>query len=153
MMSGGHDMADRRSILIVDDEFGLAEMLREMLRDDGYDVTLAINGRLAFDILRERRVDLVITDLMMPVMDGEELATAIRGDDAMRGMAVLLMTSLPSRVPDESGLYDAIIRKPFTPEGLLAGMTTCFAAQQERVRRNPSLSAVPSDGHDGKRVS
>jgi DNA-binding response OmpR family regulator len=146
-------MADRRSILIVDDEFGLAEMLREMLRDDGYDVTLAINGRIAFDILRERRVDLVITDLMMPVMDGEELATAIRGDDAMRGVAVLLMTSLPSLVPDDSGLYDAIIRKPFTPERLLAGMTTCFAAQQERVRRNPSRRAVPSDGHDGKRVS
>jgi DNA-binding response OmpR family regulator len=146
-------MADCRSILIVDDEFGLAEMLREMLREAGYDVTLAINGRLAFDILRERRVDLVITDLMMPVMDGAELATAIRGDDAMRGMAVVLMTSLPSRVPDESGLYDAVIRKPFTPEGLLAVMTACFAAQQERVERNPSLSAVPSDGHDGKRIS
>jgi DNA-binding response OmpR family regulator len=146
-------MADRRSILIVDDEFGLAEMLREMLRDDGYEVTLAINGRIAFDILRERRVDLVITDLMMPVMDGEELATAIRGDDAMCGVAVLLMTSLPSLVPDQSGLYDAIIRKPFTPERLLAGMTTCFAAQQERVRRNPSLRGVPSDGDDGKRVS
>jgi CheY-like chemotaxis protein len=146
-------MADRRSILIVDDEFGLAEMLREMLRDDGYDVTLAINGRLAFDILRERRVDLVITDLMMPVMDGAELATAIRSDDAMRDMAVVLMTSLPSRVPDESGLYDAVIRKPFTPDGLLAVMNVCFAAQQERVRRNPSLSAVPSDRHDGKRIS
>ena len=43
-----------RSILIVDDEFGLAEMLREMLREYGYDVTLAINGRLALDILGER---------------------------------------------------------------------------------------------------
>ena len=44
-------MRTQRSILIVDDEFGLAEMLREMLRDEGYDVCLAINGRLALDIL------------------------------------------------------------------------------------------------------
>jgi len=146
-------MADRRSVLIVDDEFGLAEMLREMLRDDGYDVTLAINGRLAFDILRERRVDLVITDLMMPVMDGAELAAGIRGDDAMRGTAVLLMTSLPARLPDKSGLYDAIIRKPFTPELLLAAITTCFAAQRERVRRQSSLGVVSSDGKAGDRAS
>jgi len=128
------EMSYRRSILIVDDEFGLAEMLREMLREDGYDVTLAINGRLAFDILRERPVDLVITDLMMPVMDGAELATAIRSNDAMRRTAVLLMTSLPSRIPDESGLYDAIISKPFTPELLLTAMSACFIAIKERTR-------------------
>ena len=152
-MSGAYGMDNSRSILIVDDECGLAEMLREMLREDGYDVTLAINGRLALDILRERRVDLVITDLMMPVMDGAELAAAIRGDDALRGVAVVLMTSLPSRAPDESGLYDAVIRKPFTPEGLLAVMTVCFAAQPKAVRRNPSLSAVPSDGNDPKKIS
>jgi CheY-like chemotaxis protein len=139
-------MSERCSILIVDDEFGFAEMLREMLRDDGYEVTLAINGRLALDILRERRVDLVITDLMMPVMDGAELATAIRSDEAMRHTAVLLMTSLPSRVPDQSGLYDAIIRKPFTPEALLAVMGDCFAAQQH-MRSNPSPEATKDGEH------
>jgi CheY-like chemotaxis protein len=127
-------MSQRLSVLIVDDEFGLAELLREMLREDGYDVALAINGRLALDILRERRFDLVITDLMMPVMDGAELAAAIRADEAMRGTAVLLMTSLPSPVPDQSGLYDAVIRKPFTPELLLGSMNACFRAQRERAR-------------------
>lgn len=128
------DMSQGRSVLIVDDEFGLAEMLRETLREDGYEVSLAINGRLAFDILRERRIDLVITDLMMPVMDGAELAAAIRGDEGMRGTAVLLMTSLPSGVLDRSGLYDAIIRKPFTPALLLGSMNACFIAQRGRVR-------------------
>ena len=49
-------------------------MLRDMLRELDYDVALAINGRLALEVLRERTVDLVITDLMMPVMDGAELA-------------------------------------------------------------------------------
>ena len=67
-------MANKPSVLIVDDEFGLAEMLREMLREAGYDVTLAINGQLALEILGERPIDLVLTDMMMPVMDGAELA-------------------------------------------------------------------------------
>jgi DNA-binding response OmpR family regulator len=127
-------MSRQRSVLIVDDEYGLADMLRETLREDGYEVSLAINGRLAFDILRERPVDLVITDLMMPVMDGAELAAAIRAEEGMRGTAVLLMTSLPSRMPDRSGLYDAIIRKPFTPALLRGAMDACFVAQRDRVR-------------------
>jgi CheY-like chemotaxis protein len=117
-----------RSILIVDDEFGLAQMLREVLRDYGYEVTLAINGRLALDILGERSIDLVVTDMMMPVMDGEELATAIRTSEAHRHIPILLMTSLPSATPRRTGLYDAVIRKPFTPELLLTTMTECFAA-------------------------
>src|SRR4030095_11072709 len=78
---GRTNVPNKTSILIVEDEFGLAEMLREMLRDFGYDVTLAINGRLALEILAEGQVDLVLTDMMMPVMDGAELATAMRSDD------------------------------------------------------------------------
>ena len=69
-------MPTRCSVLIVDDEFGLAEMLCDMLRELDYEVTLAINGRLALDVLGEQRIDLVLTDMMMPLMDGAELATA-----------------------------------------------------------------------------
>ena len=117
-----------RSILIVDDEFGLAEMLRELLSEYGHDVTLAMNGRLALAILDERPIDLVVTDMMMPVMDGAELATTMRKSEAHGRIPILLMTSLPTAFPRESGLYDAVIRKPFTPEMLLAAMTTCFDA-------------------------
>jgi CheY-like chemotaxis protein len=112
--------------LIVDDEFGLAEMLRELLRELGYDVTLAINGRLALDILGERRIDLVITDMMMPVMDGAELATAMRESEAHCHIPIVMMTSLPSAAYT-NGPYDAVIRKPFTPELLLTTMHACFA--------------------------
>jgi two-component system chemotaxis response regulator CheY len=115
----------QRSILIVDDEFGLAEMLRDMLRELDYDVTLAINGRLALDILGEKQVDLVITDMMMPVMDGFELATAMRQSRAHRAIPIMMMTSLPT-TPHANGLFDAVIRKPFTPELLLTTMQTCF---------------------------
>jgi CheY-like chemotaxis protein len=114
-----------RSVLIVDDEFGLAEMLREMLRDCGYEVALAINGRLALDILGERHVDLVITDMMMPVMDGAELAAAMRAGPH-RDTPIIMMTSLPSAVPAQHALFQAVLRKPFTPELLLNTIDTCL---------------------------
>jgi two-component system chemotaxis response regulator CheY len=125
----------RRSILIVDDEFGLAEMLRELLQELDYDVTLAINGRLALDILGERHVDLVITDMMMPVMDGSELATAMRGSRAHRGIPIVMMTSLPSGA-HTNGLFDAVIRKPFTPELLLKTMQACLAKASNAADRH-----------------
>jgi len=120
-------MPTQPSILIVDDEFGLAEMLREMLREYGYEVTLAINGRLALDILAEQKVDLVITDMMMPVMDGGELASAMRGSEMYRHTPIVMMTSLPSAAPRRGDLFDAILRKPFTPELLLKTLLVCLA--------------------------
>jgi DNA-binding response OmpR family regulator len=122
----------QRSILIVDDEFGLAEMLRDMLGEHHYDVTLAINGRLALEILGERKVDLVITDMMMPVMDGSELARAMRNSDGHRNIPIVMMTSLPAEVPRASGLYDAVLRKPFTPEILLQTLHACFTSAERR---------------------
>jgi DNA-binding response OmpR family regulator len=118
-------------VLIVDDEFGLAEMLRDMLHEHGYDVTLAINGRLAFEILSERKVDLVLTDMMMPVMDGTELATAMRSSDTHRRTPIIMMTSLPTAVLRPDGLFNAILRKPFTPDQLLATMLGCLASEAE----------------------
>ncbi len=124
-------MPTQPSVLIVDDEFGLAEMLRDMLRDYGYDVTLAINGRLAFEILSERKVDLVLTDMMMPVMDGIELATAMRSSDTHRRTPIIMMTSLPTAVLRLNGLFNAILRKPFTPDQLLTTMLDCLASKPE----------------------
>jgi CheY-like chemotaxis protein len=116
----------QRSILIVDDEFGLAEMLRDMLRELDYEVALAINGRLALEVLREHPVDLVITDVMMPVMDGVELAAEMRRSGAHRHIPIVMMTSLPTAVSRQNHLFDAVIRKPFTPELLLKTLEECW---------------------------
>ena len=115
-----------QSILIVDDEFGLAELLREMLRESGFEVTLANNGRLALEILAEGTVDLVLTDMMMPVMDGAELAAAMRSDDRHRDTPIIMMTSLPTARPHSASLFDAVLRKPFTPDLLLETMAICL---------------------------
>jgi DNA-binding response OmpR family regulator len=128
------------TILIVDDEFGLAEMLRDMLRDHGYEVVLAINGRLAFEVLDEQNVDLVLTDLMMPVMDGEELATAMRKSDRYRDTPIIMMTSLPTAVPQQRELVDAMLRKPFSPEHLLNTIRGCLDSDPD-VATDPAGSS------------
>jgi DNA-binding response OmpR family regulator len=100
-----------------------------MLREHGFDVTLAINGRVALEVLHERGVDLVITDLMMPVMNGAELATAIRASAVHGTLPVVLMTSLPSAVPPRREMYDAVVTKPFTPNVLLTTVHAILGAR------------------------
>jgi CheY-like chemotaxis protein len=114
------------SILVVDDEFGLAEVVRDLLLESGHEVRLAINGRLALDILEEVRVDLVLTDMMMPVMDGAELAAAMRQDHRYRRTPIVLMTALPTVALRLEDRFAAVLRKPFTPDLLLSTVASCL---------------------------
>jgi len=69
-------------------------------------------------------VDLVLTDVMMPVMDAPELARAMREHEQLRSIPIVMMTSFPSAVPRISDLYEAVLPKPFTPEALLEVLKT-----------------------------
>ena len=65
-------------ILVVEDEFGIAEVLQSALTDAGHDVMIAINGRQGLERLKETRPDLVILDFMMPVLDGPGMLREMR---------------------------------------------------------------------------
>ena len=104
-----------QSVLIVDDEFGLADITADLLREAGYEVALAINGKLGLEVLAARRVDLVMTDLMMPVMDGPEMIRRMRADPRFAAIPAVLMTALPEAIPSgEAGMHDAVLVKPFS---------------------------------------
>jgi CheY-like chemotaxis protein len=104
-----------QSVLIVDDEFGLADITADLLREVGYEVELAINGKLGLEALAARRVDLVMTDLMMPVMDGPEMIRRMRADPRFAAIPAVLMTALPEAIPSgEAGMHDAVLVKPFS---------------------------------------
>ena len=110
-----------QSVLIVDDEFGLADITADLLRDAGYDVRLAINGKLGLDSLAEHRADVVVTDLMMPVMDGPEMIRRMRADLRFAAIPTVLMTALPEAIPRGDGaLHDAVLIKPFSIAEVLA---------------------------------
>jgi CheY-like chemotaxis protein len=102
------------TILVVDDEFGIGELLEALLQDDGHRVLTAMNGRHALEQIAEAKPDLVISDLMMPVMDGAALLRAVRENPELRDVPFMLMCALPesSIAPRIEG-YDAFLRKPF----------------------------------------
>ena len=117
-------MSSRRAILIVDDEFGLAAMLREVLSELDYHVSLAINGRLALEILEEQAIDLVITDMMMPVMDGPATIRALRA--LQPEVRIIVASGLHGRGTDPLSASVASVRhflpKPYTAETLLTAL-------------------------------
>ncbi len=101
-------------VLIVDDEFGVVNLLKDVLVDEGYRVLVASNGRQALGRAAEERPDVVFTDLMMPVMDGAALIKAMAADAALKDVPVVLMSSLPEAgMAERSPGYSLFLRKPF----------------------------------------
>ena len=103
------------TILVVDDEFGISELLEALLTDEGHRVLTASNGRQGLERMGEARPDLVISDLMMPVMDGATLLRLMRESTEWRDIPFVLMCALPeAHVRDRLvGAYHGFIRKPF----------------------------------------
>jgi len=102
------------TVLVVEDEFGIAELLDAVLTEEGYQVVTAMNGRDGLDLLARERPVLVLSDYMMPVMDGASLLARIRADPALQGIPVVMMSSMPeAAVAQRCAGYTAFLRKPF----------------------------------------
>ncbi len=102
------------TVLVVDDEFGIAELLDAGLTDEGHRVLVAMDGRHGMETLATERPDLIFLDFMMPVMNGAAMLNALSADPALRGIPVVMMSSMPAEtVGEQCSGYVAIIRKPF----------------------------------------
>lgn len=100
------------TILIVDDEEPIRGFLRMFLEDDGHRVLQAINGAQALVVLGRHRPDLVIADIMMPVVNGAQLCRRLKGTAETQAIPVILMSAVGERVATGAGA-DAFIAKPF----------------------------------------
>jgi CheY-like chemotaxis protein len=101
-------------VLVVDDEFGIVKLLEEVLTDEGHRVLIATNGQQALDRAAKEKPALVLTDFMMPVMDGATLVKAMATDSALKDVPVVVMSSIPeSTVAERCSGYVAYVRKPF----------------------------------------
>lgn len=102
------------TILIVDDEYLIADILGYAMEDEGYMVVKASNGRRGLEVLDRERPELVITDFMMPVMDGLEFARAIRARPGSAELPIILMSGAQGSVGRASPeLFAAVFDKPF----------------------------------------
>ena len=107
-------------VLLVDDEISSAEVLGLLLVEDGYHVTIASNGQQALARLDESAPDVLITDFMMPGMNGADLVKALRAMPAYRDLPVLMISAAPEAALRPYGLgYDVFLRKPFSLDRFL----------------------------------
>jgi CheY-like chemotaxis protein len=110
-----------KSILVVEDEYGNAEVLQLLLESAGYRVRLASNGREALEAIAQEMPDVVLSDYMMPRMTGAELGAALRADARSRQLPLIVMSGTEEQVIAEHFVdYDAFLRKPFSGEQMLA---------------------------------
>ena len=113
-----------RTLLLVDDEHAIVDALAGILEDEGYRVLTAGNGREALAHLEQARPDLVVLDVMMPILGGRELLQQLRASEAFRTLPVLMMSAVPREVLERQGgaplPCDDFIEKPFDLQHLLA---------------------------------
>lgn len=107
------------SILVVDDELLIRDLLYDFFHDQGWNITVAENGRKALDIMQEKQFDVVLTDLRMPSMDGMALTSQVQQD--YPDIPVVIMTGYPSVESAVEALRTGVadyITKPFNVNDL-----------------------------------
>jgi DNA-binding response OmpR family regulator len=114
-------------VLVVDDEADIRITLAEALKDEGYAVSCAENGAVALRLAREQGPDVIVIDLMMPVMDGWAFLQACRAEPYCASTRVIVLSAaLTSRIGELP--VQAIIRKPFDLGELLDTVERIAAA-------------------------
>lgn len=111
-------------ILVVDDQHEITELVAEVLSEEGYLVRTAHDGLAALDEIRRRRPDLLLLDVTMPLMTGDQLLRRLRHGDGV-DLPVILMTA--DRTPERFGALGAdwLLRKPFDLGCLLQLVASC----------------------------
>ena len=139
-------------VLVVEDN----EMMRNLIRDSlikDYDILTAGDGEEALSIVRSSRVDLVVSDIMMPKMDGCELCNAIKEDISLSHIPVLLLTAavgVETHIRSLKSGADAYIEKPFKMDVLRANISNLF---RNRDIRNEQFSSSPLSHYSFSNVS
>ena len=103
-----------KTVLVVEDEFGVADLIATALEDEGFRVLKAAHGAQALDRLADERPDLIITDYMMPVLDGPRFATKVRASAEYADIPIIMMSAMPeASVRERFDGYAGFIQKPF----------------------------------------
>ncbi|MGI8550567.1 MAG: diguanylate cyclase [Dehalococcoidia bacterium] len=132
-------------ILIVEDDDGIADVLDQLLRSEGYSVDWEANGAAAVDRIIELHPDLILLDLMLPGMDGFEICRRLREQDEAPHVPVIIVSALaaaPDRVRGIRSGADDYVTKPFNAEELLSRVALRLArARREREQRDAAVQA------------
>ena len=123
-----------KKIMVIEDELLLRKGVSEILTFEGYDVYEAENGEAGFHSIPECNPDLILCDIMMPVMDGYEVLNRLQHDDKNSRIPFIFMTALADRSDQRTGMElgsDDYITKPFTRDELLKAIVARFKKSDE----------------------
>lgn len=124
------------SVLIVDDEPDILLMLRVNLEAEGYETVLAADGEMALERIAESRPDLVLLDVMMPVMDGWGVLQALRADAQAPRVVVVSAKSSDRDIAHALSMGAvAYVTKPFDPRQLLAEISRVLDSTDEELEQ------------------
>ncbi len=121
-------------ILIVEDEYGAAEVMELLLESHGYRVAAASNGKAALDLLAAEKPSVIVSDFMMPHMNGAELGLAIRSNAALRDIPFIFLSGTSEEVVRAAfSDYDLFLAKPAEIESLPAAIGDLVGGRRPRV--------------------
>ena len=111
-----------KTVLVVEDEFGVADLILTALEDEGYRVLKAAHGAQALERLGQEKPDLIISDFMMPIMDGPTFAAQVKAMDDLAHVPIVMMSGLDADAAD--AVHDApsrtvFMQKPFLLNALV----------------------------------
>lgn len=130
-------------VLIVEDSRIQATMLRQLLQQNGYEASVAANGLEALELARARVPDIVISDIVMPEMDGYATCCALKSEPRTSQVPVILLTALTNAIDIVEGLQagaDYYLTKPYDPQYLLAMLGSILSKR------------VPNPNGDGEAI-
>jgi two-component system alkaline phosphatase synthesis response regulator PhoP len=91
-------MAEKKKILLVDDDPDFVEAVKVIVESGGYDVRVAYDGKEGLEAVAEEKPDLIVLDVMMPVMNGHEACAELKGDPETAEIPIILLTAVAERV-------------------------------------------------------
>lgn len=136
------------TILVVDDERHILELVKFNLEKEGYGVIVASDGLEAFNIAKAERPDLIILDVMLPEMDGFEVCRMVQREQEIGETPIIMLTARSEEIDKVLGLEigaDDYITKPFSPRELLARV-------KARLRRTSGKQNLSQEGQETIRL-
>ena len=120
-------MSEKKKILLVDDDPDFVEAVKVIVESGGYEVRVACDGKEGLEAVAAERPDLIILDVMMPVMDGHHACAALKGDKKTADIPIILLTAVADRVTTSTYTHRDMLEseaedympKPVEPKELL----------------------------------
>ena len=114
---------NKESILIVEDDKFLRELMSRKLNNSGFNVEVAIDGKEALKKIKEKKYEIILLDLVLPGMDGFEILGEIKKDNETKNIPVIILSNLGQEEEVERGLKlgaeDYLIKAHFTPDEII----------------------------------